>query len=83
MSFKSDFNLLDAFRIFDVKQKGYCTRVEFQVSLNEIAVFTSSEQLYLYFKKMNKDQDGLLKYSEFRQAILPSSLEYLDLMNLR
>jgi len=73
LSLKSDFNLLDAFRIFDAIQKGYCTRVEFQVSLNEIAVFTSSEQLYLYFKKMNKDQDGLLKYSEFRQAILPSS----------
>lgn len=61
LALQDDFNLFDAFRFFDLTEKGYVTRYELKDGLNDFDVFPSSNDLYLVMKKYNKDQDGLLK----------------------
>lgn len=39
--------------------------------------------MYLFYKRFDKDSDGLLRYSEFCKAILPQSTEYSTIMNNR
>jgi Ca2+-binding EF-hand superfamily protein len=41
ISLKSDFNLLDAFRFFDLKGKGYITRAEVEDGMKEFGVYPS------------------------------------------
>jgi Ca2+-binding EF-hand superfamily protein len=83
LALKSDFNLLDAFRVFDVHSRGYITKLEFELALNDMGLYPTKDELYLFFKRFDKDQDGLLRYSDFCKAVLPQSSEYANIMNSR
>lgn len=63
--------MLDAFKIFDVKARGYVTKLEVELGLNEIGIYPTKDELYLLFKRYDTDSDGLLRYSEFSKIILP------------
>jgi len=71
LGLKIDFNLLDCFKVFDRKGKGFISKIEFELSLNDIGVFPTRDELYLFFKRYDSDEDGYLRYSEFIKAILP------------
>ena len=62
LALRSDFNLLDLFKIFDVYGKGYITSSEFEDGLRELSVYPSKDDLYLIVRKFDKDADGLLRY---------------------
>jgi len=36
-----------------------------------MAIYPTRDELYLYFKRYDRDEDGLLRYSDFCKAILP------------
>jgi len=61
LALQEDFNLFDAFRCFDLTEKGYVTKYELKDGLNDIDIFPTSNELYLIQNKYNKDNDGLLK----------------------
>ena len=61
LSLKSDFNLLDCFKVFDLYGRGYITSGEFEDGLKEFGVYPSRDELYLIFRKFDKDSDGLLR----------------------
>ena len=83
LALKVDFNLLDAFRVFDLKGRGYVTKLEMELAFNDNAIYPTKDEMYLLFKRYDKDQDGFLRYSEFCKAILPQSTEYATMMNNR
>jgi Ca2+-binding EF-hand superfamily protein len=83
LALQDDFNLFDAFRFFDLTEKGYVTRFDLKDGLNDFDVFPSSNDLYLVMKKYNKDQDGLLKYSEFCDLLKSKDFGYASLLTGR
>ena len=80
---KSDFNLFDAFRIFDIDSRGYITMSDLRSGLNEIGIFPSTEELDLFFKRYDKNQDGRIRFSEFCDSFSPSDNYYATLLNRR
>jgi len=56
---------MDAFRLFDVKGKGEISKFEAEIAFNDIGIFPTKDELYLFFKRFDKDCDGYLRYSEF------------------
>lgn len=68
---RSDFNLLDGFRFFDIKGRGYITSSELERGLEELGIFPTKDEIYLFFRRNDKDSDGLLRYSDFCKFILP------------
>ena len=67
----SDFNLIDAFRLFDPLSKGYITTVDLQDGLKEIGLYPSYEEVSLFFRRYDSDNDGRLRYSNFCEAFTP------------
>ena len=61
LALRSDFNLFDAFRIFDRKGKGVITVREFENVFEELEMYPAKEDLYLLIKRLDKDGDGKLK----------------------
>jgi Ca2+-binding EF-hand superfamily protein len=61
LALRSDFNLLDAFKIFDRKGKGFVTMTELERALHEIGLYPTKDELYLFFRRYDKDSDGLLR----------------------
>lgn len=59
--FRSDFNLLDAFKLFDVNGRGFITSREFEMGLKELGVYPTKDEIFLVMKKFDKDEDGRLR----------------------
>jgi Ca2+-binding EF-hand superfamily protein len=71
-----DFNIFDAFRIFDLDSRGWISLSDLKIGLNEIGVYPDHEELALFFKRYDKDNDGRLRFSEFSDSFTPLDIYY-------
>ena len=62
-----NFNALAAFRLFDTGHKGYITRGQLEAGLNTLNIFPSKNELYLLMRRLDKNEDGLIRYKFFNQ----------------
>lgn len=85
LALKSDFNLLDAFRMFDVKGVGCFTAQDFIEGLNRNLEFLdfSTDDVLLFFRRIDVSSRGRLNFNEFSAAVLPFSKEYASLVTDR
>lgn len=75
---KPDFNLFDAFRLFDKYNIGHFYASELEDGLNRIGVYAPRSQVTLFFKKYDKNNDGKIRFSEFADALTPLDKIYKD-----
>jgi Ca2+-binding EF-hand superfamily protein len=70
-----DFNLMDAFSIFDEQGHGYCSQPDFRMILSNMGLRINPDHrdILAVYKRYNKTKDGLMKYSEFMSAVCPLS----------
>ena len=71
LTLRNDFNLFDAFTVFDSYDTGYFTLSDFKSTLFDIGIFASHEEAVLFFTRYDTDKDGRIKFSEFAEAFLP------------
>ena len=83
LSLRPDFNLLDYFRIFDVEGRGAISSSELAEGMKRFNVYPNKEELYLFFRRFDKDNDGKLKFSDFTDAFICKQQEYATLLNNR
>ena len=79
----SDFNLFDAFRVFDVDGVGSVNPKEFFYGLADIGVHTQMEDVELFFKRYNKKRSGRIDFGEFAAAIDPTDTYYASMLARR
>lgn len=70
-----DFNLLDAFKTFDVNSRGAISMIELTTGLFELKVSHTQSELQSFFKYFDVDNSKLIKFSDFSKAFLPTSRE--------
>lgn len=83
LALQSDFNLPDAFDILDGGSKGYTTTYEIVDVLATFGVYVSREDVQLFVKRYDKNNDGKLRYHEFCEAFNPKTASYSTQLNLR
>ena len=85
LALKSDFNLLDAFRMIDVRNLGCFTAHDMMEGLNRNLSFSefSSDDIFMFFKRMDRQGHARLNFNEFSSAVLPFSREYAALVTDR
>ena len=66
-----DFNLMDAFQMLDKYSKGWITAPELTEALNEFGSFPHKDDVYLFIRRYDHDQDGRLLYTDFCDAFRP------------
>ncbi len=59
LALRSDFNLPDAFRVFEVDKRGYFDDLDFKYGANFLDVFPNSEEIALIFKRYTNGGDVL------------------------
>lgn len=65
-----DFNLGDAFKIFDQRGYGYVTQFDLKDGLASIGLFPTSEELELWVKRYDTSGDRRITFSEFSNAFV-------------
>lgn len=83
ITLRDDYNLIDAFGLLDVQGKGYITPVELRESLNELGLKCNIDEVHMVFEKLNTLGDGMLKYSEFSEAMMPQDQHYARLLGTK
>jgi Ca2+-binding EF-hand superfamily protein len=68
---RSDFNLIDAFKFFDLENKGWINSLEFYNGLQSIGIIVSTSDVMYFVKKYDKNESGRLRYSDFCDALIP------------
>jgi len=80
---KPDFNLHDAFRIFDVDYRGFISASDVREGLSAIGVFPTSDEVDLLIKRYDANRDLRLSFAEFSDAFLSSDSYYSHMLNRR
>jgi len=83
LALKSDYNLSDAFAIFDVNRLGYISQFDLRDGLAAIGVYPTSEELELFISRYDKNHDRRLSLSEFSEAFLTHDSYYASMVNRR
>lgn len=83
LSLRPDFNLLDFFRTFDVEGRGSISSSELAEGMRKYGIYANKEELYLFLRRFDRDNDGKLKFSDFTEAFTCKQQEYANLLNNR
>ena len=80
---KSDFNMFDAYNIFDVTRIGNISVHELQSGLNAIGIYPTYDECDLFISRYDKNSDRRLSFSEFSEAFLAHDTYYANMVNRR
>lgn len=83
LALKSDFNLTDAFKIFDTNYCGHICVTELRDGLAAIGVFPTSEELDLFITRYDTTGDRRLNMREFSDAFLALDAYYAGMVERR
>jgi Ca2+-binding EF-hand superfamily protein len=85
LALKPDFNLLDAFKIFDTRGSGNVSVQDIIMALRDNIGFDqfTHDDVYLLFRRNDHNQDGKLNFTEFSNLMMPVSKEYAALLTDR
>jgi Ca2+-binding EF-hand superfamily protein len=61
LALRKDFNLFNAFNVFDTSRKGYITSKELEAGLNTFEIYPSKDELFLLMKRFDPNLDGIVK----------------------
>jgi Ca2+-binding EF-hand superfamily protein len=73
---RADFNLFDAFKIFDNTSRGYITITDLREGLAAIGVFPTSSDMELYIKRYDKFNERKVRFSDFSDSFTPQTDSY-------
>jgi len=80
---KADFNLTDAFHIFDPHHRGVVDAHDLRAGLNAIGVHPTSDQLELWIGRYDDNSDRRLSFKEFAAAFTPLDSYHAHMLQRR
>ena len=83
MASQPDFNVYDAFRMFDIDGRGSVNATDVRYGLADIGVHVEQEDARLFVERYDKDGDGRLDFREFQQAMTPTDPYYASMLMRR
>jgi len=83
LAIRRDFNLLDAFKFFDVEGKAFIGRTEIKDTLNELGIFPTFDEVSLLLKRYDRNNEGVLRFATFSDILAPKDTSYGEILNNR
>ncbi len=80
LTLKPDFNLHDAFGIFDVDHDGQISVGELREGLAAIGVFPTHDEVDLFFQRYDNDKNGRIGFQEFAKAFESDDSYYANML---
>ena len=71
LSLRRDFSLKDAFRMFEMEERGYVCDADFKFVLKELGIYPSLEEINVLIKTYSNGRDLILSFKEFSKLFLP------------
>ena len=75
---RSDFNVEDAFRIFENPENENISFSDLQKGLKQLGIFASLKEIKLLMKRVDIKKKGFIDYSDFFDLLVPFQKKYRD-----
>ena len=73
LSLRCDFNWEKVFRLFELEGRGFLTKEDLKIGLNEFNIFPKDLDISLLLKRYDLKNEGFLSYPDFFELIAPFS----------
>jgi Ca2+-binding EF-hand superfamily protein len=83
LALRHDFNLIDAFRIFDKHDFGYVTLTDFEDTFRTLGFYAGTDEIYLLIKHFSHLQNSRLSFADFSELLSPKQEEYARILRNR
>eukprot|EP00347_Sterkiella_histriomuscorum_P002529 403367801 len=81
LALKYDFNIFDAFKVLDINGTGAITHADMKKALNDIGIYCSDDEITLFIARYDRDEDGVLKFSEFVDSLISADPYHATILN--
>ena len=83
LALRADFNLYDAFKIFDPTNYGSVALIDIQDAFNAYGVFISREESDLILQRYDNNKDARLSFAEFSSMFTPQDRSSAQVLQAR
>ena len=83
LALSPDFNVEDAFRLFELDGRGYLDKEDLKCGLNLIGVCPTDHELRLLMNRFDLQKQGGINYADFFDIVVPFEKEYRNLVEER
>ena len=78
-----DFTATEAYKIFDENNNGFITTWDLENSMVNLGMDPTTEEIFLIFRRYDKNCDGKLNLSEFCEFLCTKEKNYIKLLSSR
>lgn len=83
LALRSDFNVEDAYRIFELDGRGIITEADLKYGLNQLDIYASANDIKLLMKRADLKRTGSINYGDFFDLVTPYEKEYRTMVENR
>ena len=83
LSLQNDFNVEDAFRIFELDGRGFLTEDDLKYGLNMLGVYPTPSEVHLLMKRFDLGKSGVMNYADFFDMVTPYEKDYRNMVEIR
>ena len=83
ISIRNDFNVEDAFRIFELNDRGFITEDDLKYGLNTLDIYPTAPETHLLLKRFDLQKEGVLNYADFFDMVTPFDKSYRGIVEHR
>ena len=83
LSLNPDFNCEDVFRIFELDSRGFLDKEDLKYGLNLLNIYPTDHELRLLIKRFDLLKQGVIRYEDFFDIIVPFEKEYRSMVEER
>ena len=83
ISIRNDFNVEDAFRIFEHNGRGFITEDDLKYGLNALDIYPTAGETHLLLKRFDLQKEGVLNYADFFDMVTPFDKSYRGVVEHR
>ena len=83
IALKSDFNIEEAFSIFESGNKSYLIDKDLKSGLNLLGIFANKSHIRLLMKRFDLGKKSFLNFSDFFDMIVPFEKDYRNMVEKR
>ena len=83
LSLRSDFNIEDAFKIFELNGRGIINEADLKYGLNLLDIYASDKDIKLLMRRADIRKNNLISYADFFDLIVPFEKNYRNMIENR
>jgi len=83
LALRSDFNVEDAYRIFELDGRGFVTEADLKYGLNNLDIFPSNNDIKLLMRRTDIKRCGTINYQDFFDLVTPFEKNYRNMVENR